>query len=56
MKQHIKAEASLLLRLGDCIDRVGHVKLITEMDLLKTYYTIPLTEKAKKHNGDLHPS
>ena len=43
----IKADAYPLARVDDCIDHVGHAKYITNLDLMKGCYAIPLTEKAK---------
>ena len=35
-------------RMDDCIDRLGKVTYITKLDLLKGYWCIPLTERAKE--------
>ncbi|XP_071950797.1 uncharacterized protein [Antedon mediterranea] len=34
-------------RIDDCIDRVGSAKFVSKFDLLKGYWQIPLTERAK---------
>ena len=33
--------------MEDCIDRIGNAKYITKIDLLKGYWGVPLTERAK---------
>ena len=35
-------------RIDDCIDRVGKAKYVSKFDLLKGYWQIPLTERAKE--------
>jgi len=35
-------------RIDDCIDLVGNAKFVTKIDLLKGYWQIPLTERAKR--------
>ena len=37
-----------LPRVEDCIDHVGKAQYVTTFDLLKGYWQIPLTERAKK--------
>ena len=34
-------------RMKDCIDNIGNSKYITKFDLLKGFWQIPLTERAK---------
>ncbi|KAL5013063.1 hypothetical protein ScPMuIL_011614 [Solemya velum] len=48
VNQLIQADSYPMRRLDDCIDRVGNAKFITKLDLLKGYYQIPLTDRAKK--------
>ena len=43
-----KTESWPLPRLDDLIDRVGNAKFIGTLDLLKGYWQIPLSDKAKK--------
>ncbi|KAJ8018540.1 hypothetical protein HOLleu_43415 [Holothuria leucospilota] len=35
-------------RLDDCIDRIGHATYVSKFDLLKGYWQVPLTERARK--------
>ena len=35
-------------RLDDCIDTIGHSKFVSTFDLLKGYWGVPLTDRAKK--------
>ena len=37
-----------LPRIEDCVEKVGQAKYISKIDLLKGYYQVPLTERAKK--------
>ena len=48
VNQLIKADAHPLPRIDDCIDSIGNAKHITKLDLLKGYYQIGLTERAKR--------
>jgi len=48
VNQLIKADSYPMRRIDDCIDRVGNAKFITKLDLLKGYYQIPLTDRAKR--------
>ena len=34
-------------RLDDCVDRVGAAKYVSMFDLLKGYWQVPLTDRAK---------
>ncbi len=43
-----KADSFPLPRMGDCVDRVGNVKFVTKLDLLKGYWQVPLTERASE--------
>ena len=35
-------------RIDDCIDNIGHAKYVTKFDLLKGFWQIPLTDRAKE--------
>ncbi|KAL5018041.1 hypothetical protein ScPMuIL_003763 [Solemya velum] len=37
-----------LPRIDDCIDKIGPAKFITKIDLLKGYWQVPLTDRAKR--------
>lgn len=43
-----KPDAYLLLRMDDCIDHVGSAKSVSKFDLLKGYWQVPLTERARE--------
>ena len=34
--------------VDDCVDQVGNAKFVSKFDLLKGYWQVPLSEKAKK--------
>ncbi|XP_071943657.1 uncharacterized protein [Antedon mediterranea] len=42
-------------RIDDCIDRVGSAKFVSKFDLLKGYWQIPLTERAKEVSAFVTP-
>ena len=37
-----------ILRIDDCIDNIGQAKYVTKFDLLKGFWQIPLTDRAKE--------
>ena len=43
-----KADTYPLPRVDDCIDAIGRAGFITKLDLMKGYWQIPLTERAKE--------
>ena len=43
-----KTDVYPIPRINDCVDRIGNCKYLTKIDLLKGYWCIPLTEKAKE--------
>jgi len=43
-----KGDSYPLPQIEDCIDRVGNSKYVSKFDLLKSYWLVPLTEKAKE--------
>ena len=50
-----KADCYPIPRIEDCIDRIGRARFITKCDLLKGYWVIPLTEKAKEISAFVVP-
>lgn len=42
-------------RIDDCIDKIGKAKYVSRFDLLKGYWQIPLSEKAKKVSAFVTP-
>ena len=43
-----KTDTFPIPRTDDCIDKVGKAKYVTKIDLLKGFYQVPLTERAKE--------
>ena len=43
-----KADTYPIPRLDDCIDKVGQAQFVTKFDLLKGYWSVPLSDKAKE--------
>ena len=43
-------------RIDDCIDRVGHSRYVSKLDLLKGYWQVSLTEKAKQVSAFVTPN
>lgn len=50
-----KSDSFPIPRLDDCIDKVGKAKYITKIDLLKGYWQVPLTDKAKEISAFVTP-
>ena len=44
-----------LPRIEDCIDRIGNSRYVTKMDLLKGYWQVPLTNRAKQLSAFVTP-
>ncbi|XP_047500268.1 uncharacterized protein LOC125046527 [Penaeus chinensis] len=42
-------------RIDDCIDQVGKAKFVTKVDMLKGYWQIPMTERAKEISAFVTP-
>ena len=43
-----KADTFLIPRIDDCIDKTGQSKFVSKFDLIKGFWQIPSTEKAKQ--------
>ena len=41
--------------MDDCIDKIGNTKYITKFHLLKGFWQIPLTERAKEFSAFVTP-
>ena len=41
--------------MDDCIDRVGPAKYVSKLDLLKGYWQVPLTARAKEISAFVTP-
>ena len=50
-----KADSYPLPRIEDCIDRVGHSRYVSKFDLLKGYWQVPLTDRAKEISAFVTP-
>lgn len=42
-----KPDSFLLLHREDFVDQVGHAKYVSKLDLLKGYWQVPLSERAR---------
>ena len=43
-----KSDSFPILRIDDYIDKIGHAKFVSKLDLLKGFWQVSLTEQAKK--------
>ena len=43
-----KSDSFPIPRIDDCIDKTGHAKFVSNLDLLKSFWQVPLKERAKK--------
>lgn len=43
-----KSDTFPIPRMDDCIDKVGNTRYVTKFDLLKGFWQVPLTERAKE--------
>ena len=43
-----KSDSYPIPRVDDCVDRVGDAKFVSKLDLLKGYWQVPLTTRAKE--------
>jgi len=50
-----KTDSHPLPRVDDCIDQIGHAKYVSKFDLLKGYWQVPLTERAKEISAFVTP-
>nr|XP_046229617.1 uncharacterized protein LOC124050808 isoform X1 [Scatophagus argus] len=51
-----KPDAYPLPRVEDCIDQVGSAQFVSKFDLLKGYWQVPLSERAKEISAFITPS
>ena len=51
-----KTDAFPIPRIDDCIDKVGGAEFLTKIDLLKGYWCVPLTERAREISAFVTPS
>ena len=50
-----KSDSFPIPRVDDCIDKVGQAKYVTTFDLLKGFWQIPLTDRAKEVSAMVTP-
>ena len=50
-----KTDPFPILRIDDCIDKIGQSKYVTKYDLLKGFWQIPLTDRAKEISAFVTP-
>ena len=43
-----KSDSFPIPRIDDWIDKIGRAKYVTKFDLLKVFYQVPLTDRAKE--------
>ena len=51
-----KTDSFLMLRIDDCIDKVGNSRYVTKFDLLKGFWQVPLTDRAKEVSAFATPN
>ena len=51
-----KTDSFPILRIDDCIDKVGNSKYVTKFDLLKGFWQVPLTDRAKEVSAFATPN
>ena len=51
-----KTDSFPIPRIDDCIDKVGNSKYVTKSDLLKGFWQVPLTERAKEVSAFATPN
>ena len=51
-----KSDVYPIPRIDDCIDKMGKAKYLTKIDLLKGYWCVPLTERAREISAFATPS
>ena len=43
-------------RIADCIDQIGNAKYVSTFDMLKGYWQLPLTQRAREISAFVTPS
>ena len=44
----MKTDSYPIPRIDDCIDKIGNAKFVSKFDLLKGYWQVSLTDRAKE--------
>ena len=50
-----KTDTFAIPRMDDCIEKVGKVNYVTKFDLLKGFWQVPLTDRAKEISAFVTP-
>ena len=56
MNNVTKSDTFPIPRMNDCIDYIGNAKYVTKFDLLKGFWQVPLTDRAKEISAFITPS
>ena len=51
-----KSDSFPIPRIADCIDQIGNAKFISTFDMLKGYWQVPLTQRAREISAFVTPS
>ena len=51
-----KSDSFPIPRIADCIDQIGNAKFVSTFDMLKGYWQVPLTQRARKISAFVTPS
>ena len=51
-----KSDSFPIPRIADCIDQIGNAKLVSTFDMLKGYWQVPLTQRAREISAFVTPS
>ena len=51
-----KSDSFPILRIADCIDQIGNAKFVSTFDMLKGYWQVPLTQRAREISAFVTPS
>ena len=51
-----KSDSFLIPRIADCIDQIGNAKFVSTFDMLKGYWQVPLTQRAREISAFVTPS
>ena len=51
-----KSDSFLIPRIADCIDEIGNAKFVSTFDMVKSYWQVPLTQRAHEISAFVTPS
>ena len=51
-----KSDSFPLQRIKDCLDQIGNAKFVSRFDMLKGYWQVPLTQRAREISAFVTPS